>query len=725
MKKRFLYSLFCGAFLGAFAFSAVAQLNPTDERFEQVFQPSFSRLTPQGPAVAGGGGSSSTTTSSSPSSSSSKRLQDPQYRSSKGYINISSFVKDANHRSLSEGSSLQRAQLFHSSLYDINNLKRQLAYLKTNLINYKLRERRLADFEKCMLKRIPEQFSKQFINPEAVWAAIRKEALKNYDGVISQPAVSERLSEIQKKFYAGEDSDAIANADISPEDEADLAGTSDDSIDAMKSSLSNWYIGRGILMELYANQDKYEDRKGADRPSFEAWKDQKYLYDKKIWEPKYNAIKAACKVTTEPVISDDKKYDYYFYEDVAAAHKAYLATLPKECLLALPEKVKKAPEVMYRPLPPADEIVALLLDSRGNLREIYPAVPEPWLAFAESNCTLFNPNGEMAERFTCNAGTGEIFLRDDAETGKPKSDLISANVLSRLFTLYSEQNDAYSLLAEYIDLVEVLTDTLNTYAETYGIKLKDPQKMNFYSVQGLDEIFKIFTEAQDKELKKVAKDLGDKVKNKEPTIAQLKADPEFAMYYALSYDTKGDMDVTATSAPYVRVFVKTLNEFRTLYLNAEGKGLVAALQGMNRTINADAGVISTNTDETDEDSVNNEETEMSEEEKEALDLSDAVKDLFTSGSSSTKNKSSKTGEEIEYKKLAGMIVLQELTNKSIEGEYQEKLIADLTTPLDTKTCLSGGIIGIFPVIGDDQVKTEMSKILDKRKIPEEQAENGQ
>jgi len=692
MKKNLLCTLLIGAFFGAIVFSAMAQINPTDDRYIQVFQPSFTRLTPQGPAVSG------TTFSAT-----SLRLNDPKYRSSKGYIDLSNFIEEANRLSFGSDSALQRAQLFHSSLYDINNLKRQLAYLKTNLINYKLRERRFTGFEVCMKQKLPKQFSPQFTDPNGIWEAIKKKALEYYNGAISQPPASEELDAVQKKFYAGEDATELARTDISelPDVEANLDGTGDDSINAVKASLTNWYLDRAIWMELYTNQDKYEDRKGADRPSFEAWSDQKYLYDKKVWEPKYNAIKATCQVTTEPVIAADKKYDYYFYDNVKAAHAAYLSTLPKECLAVLSAELKAPPAQMYRPLPPPEKIVALLLDSKGNLREVYPEIPEPWVAFAESGCVLFNPDGEMAEKFTCDAGTGKISLKEDIKTDNTEKGLISTNELLQFFTLYSEKNDAYSMLAEYVDLVEKLSATLVTYAETYDVKL--PKQLDFYTEQGLNEIFEIFKKAQDKELDKVAKDLGDKVKNKTPTVAQLKADPDFAMYYALSYDKKGDMDVTATSAPYVRVFVNTLEQFRVQYGNAEGRGLVTALQGMNSTINASAGIIATANESDGE-----EDAETSDAE-EALQVADAVSGLFAGGSANAK-----TGEETEYKRLAGMVVLQELTNKGIEGQYQDKLIADLSGPLDMTTCLNGGIIGTFVKEVEGNVKTQMPKIIEQR-----------
>ena len=81
MKKVFSRTLFLGTFLGALTLSAVAQINPTDDRYIQVFQPSFSRLTPQGPAVGGtGGGTSSSTVGGGREST--RRLQNPEYRAS-------------------------------------------------------------------------------------------------------------------------------------------------------------------------------------------------------------------------------------------------------------------------------------------------------------------------------------------------------------------------------------------------------------------------------------------------------------------------------------------------------------------------------------------------------------------------------------------------------------------------------------------------------------------
>ena len=108
------------------------------------------------------------------------------------------------------------------------------------------------------------------------------------------------------------------------------------------------------------------------------------------------------------------------------------------------------------------------------------------------------------------------------------------------------------------------------------------------------------------------------------------------MYYALSKDTTGDMDVTESSAPYVKTFVEELNNFRNRYGGASaGEGLVAALQGINDAAGND-----------------------------------------------------------EYKKMAGLIVLQEITRGDVESMYKAKILEKVNIKLDTM-CQNGGIKGSF------------------------------
>ena len=188
MKKSLLFTLSLSALSIVTVSSVVAQINPLHERFEKVYPISFARLTPQGPESSG--------TSTLPTEPDSSKKNTSKYRASKGYINLNEFANEVNKNIFNEGSSLQKAQLLHSLLYDINALKRQLTYLDTNVLNARVQERRLKDFEACAEKRL----SNNFLNAKALWAAIRAKAVSMYEGEVMASVAKADLSRFEEIY---------------------------------------------------------------------------------------------------------------------------------------------------------------------------------------------------------------------------------------------------------------------------------------------------------------------------------------------------------------------------------------------------------------------------------------------------------------------------------------------------------------------------------------------
>ena len=174
------------------------------------------------------------------------------------------------------------------------------------------------------------------------------------------------------------------------------------------------------------------------------------------------------------------------------------------------------PAQIDRPLPPVGEYVALITDSKGRLGDIYPAIPKPWEKMLELNpvcpsgslncthCAKFNKGGEMDQKFHCDPSTGQFSLRKEViqntqslkDMDKKSNKLVSGSLLSQFYSLYSEKVNADSMLAEYIDLVEKISETMESYAEVYKVKIM-PKEPNFYTEKGLNKIFEKIKDAQD------------------------------------------------------------------------------------------------------------------------------------------------------------------------------------------------------------------------------------
>ena len=144
---------------------------------------------------------------------------------------------------------------------------------------------RLADFEACQVKSL----SNYFKNPDKVWATLKAQAeekLQEYNA--STVELSAQLEEKVASMVALTDDERIALL------EAEKNKSHDDDPDTFEQDFidtnAEWKIGYTILNSFYANQDDWAERKTTTTPSLPLWQDQKYLYNKTIWTPKYAEI---------------------------------------------------------------------------------------------------------------------------------------------------------------------------------------------------------------------------------------------------------------------------------------------------------------------------------------------------------------------------------------------------------------------------------------------------
>ena len=237
-------------------------------------------------------------------------------------------------------------------------------------------QERFKELNDCNVKRL----SSHFKNPEEVW----KKITNAYDAKEKELAIY--INSAESSTDSG-----ILKAD----------GKTTYTDQEISELMAHWSLGNDILTDVYANQDKWGERKSPKAPSFPLWNDQKYFFDKD-WNAYYTKLNTFFGVPPQgrPKI-DDRKYDYNRADETMAAHQAYMKMLmaknPKKALL-LPEELKEAPVVAPRPLPPAEESTMYLGDIEKT-HQVFPAWPEPWRKQIENNFADFNTKGELAKDF--------------------------------------------------------------------------------------------------------------------------------------------------------------------------------------------------------------------------------------------------------------------------------------------------------------------------------------
>ena len=273
---------------------------------------------------------------------------------------------------------IEAAMDVHNLMLDLRDLEHAGKQLALASQIAQLDEKRLAALENCSINKMADQFQ----DPKAVWEKMKAEYERREKELSIYVNSTEPPTEEQQKAFENYMERGEMTADMVAE------------------MYAPWQIGRDILIDVYQNQDAWGERKDKNAPSFPLWEDQKYTFDKE-WDAYYTKLNTYFGVPPQgrPVIGDEK-YDYAKADEVAKAHKIYLAALvaknpAKGAVLAA---ALKNPPVAPKPLPPKNEIV-VYMETENPKSQVYPTLPEPWQVYAKDEFKDVNPKGEMAKDF--------------------------------------------------------------------------------------------------------------------------------------------------------------------------------------------------------------------------------------------------------------------------------------------------------------------------------------
>lgn len=279
-----------------------------------------------------------------------------------------------------DDSALQKALAVHNTINEMHTLLQKQEIQKEMRKNLELQQKKMDAMKKCNIKRL----AKDFKDPEKVW----KKMTDEYDSRERDLAIFINSADDMTDEQRATMKENLKNGYFSDE--------------ALAESMAYWDIGNDILTDVYANQDKWGERKSPDAPSLPLWEDQKYIFDKE-WNDKYEAINLYFGVPPEgrPIIGEDR-YDYMNAEQLQEAHTAYMAVLtaknPVKAALMAPESDMFKSVVAPRPLPPKEESI-MYAETDEPEKRVYPALPEPWRQYQKNGFRDIAPKGEMASDF--------------------------------------------------------------------------------------------------------------------------------------------------------------------------------------------------------------------------------------------------------------------------------------------------------------------------------------
>ncbi len=334
-------------------------------------------------------------------------------------------IKDVSQQALSEALEL------HNLIYDLSQVGTDIDQLSTATTSRSLNEKKLQALEVCSVKKM----SKQFKNPQAVWDKMKQTYDEKTKDLTLQVNAAEPLDEEKQKAYERYMVDGVMTDYIAAE------------------LLAPWQLGQEILLDVYANQDKWGERTSPTASSFGLWEDQKYQFNQD-WDKFYTELnrRVGVPVGGRPKIDDAIRYDYAREEVIQKAHEEYLNELKKKrsgAVATLPAEFRKAP-MPPRPLPPKDEIM-IYLQSDDVTKQVYPSLPEPWQKYAKNQFKDINPSGEMSRDFL-----GGLQLKAEAKN--------SAKQTNRLV--------AYSSLKQNLDTSKQIESVLDEHVSKINEKLK-------------------------------------------------------------------------------------------------------------------------------------------------------------------------------------------------------------------------------------------------------------
>lgn len=250
---------------------------------------------------------------------------------------------------------LLEAMQIHSAQYQINML---MTTTHPNVVSATdestILEGQVAALNECNIKRLNDVYQ----NPEEAWKKMTSE-------------YTNRVNDL--KVYIN------ASSPTEKQDDAEQA-------------FVTWRVGRDMLIDVYAEPEKYGSLRSPDS-GFKRWKDQDYVYAEQVNDFLGDVVRILG-VNNVPGVSRDNPYSQN-----AQAYQAFLDQMKK----AEPKKFSQLSQNMLsfpmppKPLPPANEIIQLTLESSQG--QLFPSMPEPWAYYVKNQDVKRLPNGEMNEYY--------------------------------------------------------------------------------------------------------------------------------------------------------------------------------------------------------------------------------------------------------------------------------------------------------------------------------------
>ena len=486
---------------------------------------------------------------------------------------------------------LQDTISLHNMMNSVQTQIRKLEDFRLVVLDKEISKERVKDFDECNEKWLSDYFA----NPGNVWSKLKKETQDRVLAYDLNMAVStEEIAEDDAAFVAGVDEQEQTGSET---DEINLTFNAND---LMKDG-PEVAISFAVLNLFYPDQDAWGQRKTGQTSSLPLWNDQKYLYDRDVWKPKYQKIVEFClgqghkMPLKEPKIDDAVKYDYYLYDQVKSAHDKFIKTTEAQgCLLS--PAMKNPPKSAPRPLPPVYEEIIVFKDGNNQLGSIYPQTPmNPsaekkgafeegtlWEKYKADKYRNINEKGEFSTYFNVS--------KNNTITTLPPVDNIDGNRLSRYLLYKRDEQTATEAYESFLDDAANLKANIEQTAATIGIEIpsdinylnkKDLNRLLDALKKGKENILKIVkqqvdttesikeavSETSDKSLASQGKTIGNKMdgenvreyatalvdmkstKNKKELDKKQRAsDTEIACINALDKDKKAELLITEESA---------------------------------------------------------------------------------------------------------------------------------------------------------------------------------
>lgn len=389
-------------------------------------------------------------------------------------------------------------------------------------------QERIKDFDACEVTLLSEYFKQ----PEELWKKLKgraDELLQEYNATaVEQVAdVEDRVAEAMSLSEA----DRLKRLEELEKSNKKIEVNEDEVLSQFVDASIEWQVGFVVLNSFYPNQDAWAERLTKQTPSLPLWTDQKYLYNRDVWKPKYQAIVDHCKKQDvklkmkEPEIKDNYKYDYYFYDKVEKAHNVFTkAAMAQKCILT--KAMKEPPQKAPAPLPPVyEEIIVLphtpmamkkgekhetfpendkipvMVEERGNIAGVYPQIPQnPVQQDREklSDAQIQNTAPEFVENTVWEVYKNEDFedipkegseFRIYFEKDLKLTDAVTqqkGNRISKYFLLKNTAEMSQNVYDSFVEMRDELKGVFNDVIATYELDVS--KDLDYLKVDDLQKL---------------------------------------------------------------------------------------------------------------------------------------------------------------------------------------------------------------------------------------------